>query len=499
VLVGAAACHHGAGGIRRADLSLTVAAASLRSFHARRGLLLLAPAALGIQILFGVAVAAKPLPVIGLALLAVGGLLALRRPDVVGFASIIALALVPVYSVPSVGPLAGHPAVFASWIAAGAVLLAVVLGHGTLRMTVVDWAFAGLILALGLSVLAGAHPPSDFISLVWVTAGPYVGMRLLIPRMRADWLPRAFAVAALVALPLAIHEAVTQTNQFTGFVLNDGAGKVWATDQFRFGVLRVEGAFGHGIAMSMFAATVMLFAFGCAVLTGDRVRRRLWLAVFAGAAVMLAVTHSRTGFAVLGAGVLLTALGVATGRARLRMLAVCAALIAVATPVLTVTGAGESLMRLANDDRLDASTNYREVLLERALRGEGLTLFGTEDSSLGAGIDSEGASVDNMYLDVAADWGYVSLAGILAVVVALAICLWRLRGAGAWSLLPMAAAANFAGLFVVAFITQMEFYVWMLVGASSGALALVGEARARTPSRTEALPPPRRRPVAARV
>jgi hypothetical protein len=140
--------------------------------------------------------------------------------------------------------------------------------------------------------------------------------------------------------------------------------------------------------------------------------------------------------------------------------------------VLFATGLDSSVLRLVDDNSLSGSNDYRRLLIERALRGEGLSWFGETHSALGAGIVDGSASVDNAYLAIAADWGYVGLIGFAGVAAGVAISAWRLRGS-AWALIPAVALANYAGLFEVAINTQTQYWLWMLVGGCAGALSLL--------------------------
>ncbi len=159
-------------------------------------------------------------------------------------------------------------------------------------------------------------------------------------------------------------------------------------------------------------------------------------------------------------------------------------------------GADSSLMRLVADEELSGSNDYRQILLQRALRGEGLALFGMRESPLGAGIESGGVgvSIDNAYLAVAAEWGYVGGAGLALVGLAVAYVLLR-QPRGPWALVPAVALANFVGLGAVAIFTQTEFWLWMLVGGAAAAYAV-----ARADEEVAARPPragvvaPRRSP-----
>jgi len=436
-------------------------------------------------IVVGVATAVQPLAIIGLVVLAAGGLFAVLRPEAVTLLGIIAIALVPVYAAPRVGPLDLDPAVLACWGAAAGILLLVVLGREHVRLNVLDAAVELYVGLLALPVLFNVREVGEYLQVFLSTVGPYLALRLVVPRVPVDWVPRAFAIAALLALPFAFFEFATSTNPFA--VLNINPAESLALDeQVRFGVRRTEGAFGHAIGLSAFAGTVMMLALGCAALAARQLPRVVWLLVVLAAATMLAFAFSRTGWIVFAVGTVLIAVRVLTGRTRIRLIVVLALAAALGALVLVALGLDTLLLGLVGDDRLSSSNNYREILLQRALRGEGLALFGLRDSPLGAGIDAfVGVSIDNAYLDIAANWGYVGGAGFLLVAIALAFVYWR-QPPGPWALVPAVALANFAGLLAAAILTQMEFWLWMLIGASAGAYAAARAQGSREPNRAAA-------------
>jgi hypothetical protein len=155
-------------------------------------------------IVFGLLVAAQPVAAVGLVVVGIGVAAAATRPQAVGFVAIAVLGLVPVYSAPAAGPLVTHPSVLASWMAAGGLLLLIFLGQDTFKLTVVDLAMAVFFGLFALAVLFESREKGDYITIVFTTLGPYLAMRLLMPRMDVNWLARAFAVAMLISLPFVV-------------------------------------------------------------------------------------------------------------------------------------------------------------------------------------------------------------------------------------------------------------------------------------------------------
>lgn len=419
-------------------------------------------------VIFGLVVAVQPVAAVGLVVAGIGVATAVTHPQAVGFVSIFALTLVPVYAAPAAGPLVTHPSVLAAWLAAGGLLLLVYLGRDTVRLNVVDLAMAGFFGLFALAVLFESRERGEYITVVFTTLGPYLAMRLLVPRLDATWLPRAFAAATLASLPFVLYEAITSINLFSSLEFNPVESAVWGEVQNRFGVQRGEGAFGQAISLSQFAGTAMLLALGAAVMTRQAAARRIWMLVIVAGAAMLALSYSRTGWLIFGIGVVIIALAVTTGQTRARLLWTLAAVVVLGGLVLYGSGLNESVLRLVNDDSLAGSNDFREILLRRALRGDGIAFFGLPDSPLGSGIDGAASSIDNAYLATAAEWGWAGMIGLIGVGLAVASVLWKLRGQP-WALIPAVTLANFLGLFQVAINTQTKYWLWMLVGACAGA------------------------------
>jgi len=460
-----------------AALRLSMSALPVLTRAPALGRLAFAAGAAAACVVLGVAAAMQPLVVVGLVVLGVGGLFAMLRPTAVALLGVVAVALVPVYAAPRVGPIDVDPAVMASWGAAAGLLLLVALGRETVRPHLLDGAVALYLGLLALPVLFKVREVGEYLQLVLSTAGPYLAMRLVVPRVRPDWIPRAFALAALLALPLAVYEFASSTNPFEGLAINT-AESLALDEQIRFGVRRTEGAFGHAIGLSSFAGTVMMLALGSAALAVRRGAQWAWLVVVVAAAMMLSFAFSRTGWIVFGVGVALIALRVLTGRTRARLIGTLVGATALGAVLIVALGLDSLLLGLVGDERLSKSNNYRDILIQRALRGEGLALFGLRDSPLGAGIDAfVGVSIDNAFLDIAANWGYVGGAGFVLVTLAVAFVYVR-QPPGPWALVPAVTLANFAGLLVAAILTQMEFWLWMLIGATAGAYAVTQAQRA---------------------
>jgi hypothetical protein len=82
------------------------------------------------------------------------------------------------------------------------------------------------------------------------------------------------------------------------------------------------------------------------------------------------------------------------------------------------------------------------------------------------------SSIDNEYILLADQWGLIPTAALVLVLLTLlpVIAHARSRGSGPMVALPIVALASFGALIFVAFITQQQLMIWLLVGAS-GAVA----------------------------
>lgn len=128
--------------------------------------------------------------------------------------------------------------------------------------------------------------------LLMITTGwlvPYIGGRLISMRAESGWIYTCLATGAVIAGILAIVEFLTRVNQFVLFDSSSGLYSIWGALQYRGGMLRVEGAFGHSIALG--ASLAMCSAFILVV------RWPGWLRLLSLATVMAAVgmTFSRIG------------------------------------------------------------------------------------------------------------------------------------------------------------------------------------------------------------
>lgn len=453
-------------GLRLPELASTTAGSAVLAALAGLGL--------------GAALVAKPLlvgAVAAVALAVIGFLVALERPGI-AFAGLVAVvALAPVYAAPTFGPLLLLPGAAAAWLLAAALVWRNFLTRGVIfRPNAVDYAVGAFVVLMAISIAFSKRGlPSEYAHVMFLWVGPYLAGRLLLGDTERPMLvlAGAFAVVAIALAPIAIAESSGASNPFYAFTWNPTESAIWGNQVDRFGQVRAEVSFGHPIAFSMFAAVAALLSLAMAINSQDRAARFGWYAAAAVAVAIQALALSRTGWVMLGIGIVMLAAVTAQGSARRRIaiLIGTAALVVFLTWLvmpaeLQVLPGFES----KSDQVFTSSGQYREALLDRALEPGVLHLWGNPVNLVTPAV-SGGTATDNAYIILADTWGLIPTAALVAVAVALLILTWRLyaQRTAALTILPIVAFTCMVALFFVAFITQQQAMIWMLVGAAAAA------------------------------
>ncbi|WP_040168205.1 hypothetical protein [Microbacterium gorillae] len=287
-------------------------------------------------------------------------------------------------------------------------------------------------------------------SLEWML--PYAWGRMALARVGREHVAATISVVATVAAALAIIEAITHTNLFVELPPLGPSAATWRPLQYRGGELRVEGAWGHSIALG--AGLAMSSAFVLAA----RWRTTIKLLMLAVIAAATALTLSRIGLVTL---VLTVAVSIVTLPGLTRMTRFVVALLGLLTAVVLVPIL--SSVFLEAGDEAGGSADYRGDLFVlfgqvRLFGGApdwaGLTVGGTY---LGTYADS----VDNALLVIALRVGWIPM--LLTVALILMAALPTLRP-GQANPAGIAVLAQIPALFAVALITQFGMYFWFLVG-----------------------------------
>ncbi|MDQ3849457.1 MAG: hypothetical protein M3296_02415 [Actinomycetota bacterium] len=400
---------------------------------------------------------------------------AVARPRAAMAVGVLALAFVPSYAVPRFD----SPSVILTVIAAG-LAVRVALGSSSLRPTRLDAAVALFLVVLAAPVAFGVRTPKEYVAQLLIWIGPYAAGRLFVTgRANALFLIRGLAASAVLLVPVIVFERLTGTNPFTTLTLNPGEAATWTQLLTRLGVHRVAGSFGHPIALAMFLSAVALICLAMGTAAERARERQAWLAAAVVLVAVQALTLSRTGWIVLGAGVALLAIVLYRRGVSSRLaiaVAVTGAVLLFGSGYVSGGSGGGGLFSNASRE-VTANSQYRKSLFRQGLEPGVLKPVGNRTSKLVTVRSSESTflatvgSVDNEYLYLADRWGLLALAGLALVAGSLLASLRRRHAEPVLVALPIAAAACFAGLFTVAFITQQQVLIWMLVGASSGLLA----------------------------
>jgi hypothetical protein len=129
-----------------------------------------------------------------------------------------------------------------------------------------------------------------------------------------------------------------------------------------------------------------------------------------------------------------------------------------------------SLVSAPRTSNLAANQQYRLDLLHRATGSGALSPFGSRENRIAG-------SVDNEYLYLADQWGLVPLAAFVLMALLSGWAAIRYRGGPAALAVASACFGAMAGLVFVAFITQQQIFVWLLLGAASAVVARGGRLR----------------------
>lgn len=367
------------------------------------------------------------------------------------------LFFVPIWVGVQVGPF---------WSAATLVtILAIATCSQSVELSPIDGviaAFAVLILvqfALGSVPLSGAFVPLS----EWLL--PYIWGRIVLTRVNLEFLVQAVALVATAAAALAVLEWATSTNYFVQIPPGDqGSFQIWSPLQVRGGSLRVEGAFGHSIALG--ATLSMCAAFVLAARW--RIFVRLSLLSVVAAAVVL--TLSRIGLVTFVLTLTLAILFLPGISRASRIWTGIVGFIAAVVVIPYVSG-----VFLDAGNEAEGSANYRLDLLSLL---QVLRPFGAVGDIAGLTVGGDylgffAHSIDNAFIHAALRLGWVPTLLLASALILVAVSIIRRRGA---NVATVAVAAQIVSLFAVAFITQYTTFFWFAVGLA----VAIGTVRAQS-------------------
>ena len=438
-------------------------------------------------LVIGAALVSKPILVIGLIALALGAIgiaVAFTHPTA-AFVGLIAItAFIPSYAAPSIGPLLFIPAAAASWLLAVALGWRNVLEKGRIfRPTVVDFGFGAFVLLMAVSMAFSPRASrNEFVHVMFLWAGPYLGARILLADIKHPMkvVAASFGVVTAILVPIALLEYLGASNPFHALNFNAGEFATWAGQADRFGSVRAETSFGHPIALSMFAASSALLSLAMALNTKPRRERNLWYASTALALGLQVLTVSRTGWLMLIIGIVGIVLVSLRGERRGRL----GAIIATAGIVLFLTSviAPSALQVLPGFEKSESavasSSHYRQALLSRALEPGVLNLWGNAQNKVTPFVNF-GEATDNAYIILADLWGLIPTAALLflGLTMLLVVGRWYSRDPEGLVAIPIVAFASLVALFFVAFITQQQVVIWLLLGSAGAAAERLASTR----------------------
>lgn len=332
------------------------------------------------------------------------------------------------------------------------------------------------VLVIGYSVANLRGIPSDssttadssLLRLASWAGVALVAMDGISSRARLNTLLRRIVVAGGLMAVLGIAQFITKQSlvdmiSLPGFAVGEDAGNV----QVRGDFTRAAGTARHPLEYASMLCATLPLALGM-LITADRKTfwRRMWPAAALAVAVVLSVSRS----ALIGVfiGLVLFGPGVPK-RYRWRAVAIAAVLVTVMTfavPGLLGTVRG-MFLSIDDDPSAQSRTNSRDDAIAIALRnplfGQG---FGT--------FQPRELVMDNQYLTLFIEGGFIGIAAFLSLVVTGMICAWMVARRTLdrdWKILGFALAAGLGGVAVMlAFFDGLAFPItagilFLLLGA----------------------------------
>ncbi len=325
-----------------------------------------------------------------------------------------------------------------------------------LRWSVVDTlavaAFGAIVVGL---LFGGVWGHVQYTVFSWLL--PYIWGRIAIAAAGSDFVVSCIAVIAVVAASLAIVEFATGVNIF---VLIPGVqGAMWTNLQYRGGLLRAEGAFGHSISLGSSLAISSAFVL---VTTW-----RWWWKAGALAIVTTAIVMTLSRIGLVGLLLVIALSVVFLGR----YIRIGQRVAAVGLSLVALVAAVPFISTVFDDagDEAAGSAEYRADLLP--LVGD-MNAIGVSDARRvdATGVDYFGGfqSIDSALILTGLRHGFVPLA---ILVLMLAVCVWVVV-TGRGSPAAVAIVSQIPALATVALITQYAPFLWFVAGIAVSSYSL---------------------------
>lgn len=320
------------------------------------------------------------------------------------------------------------------------------------RISVVDVVVLGLAILYCVAYLLHLGRISDGLTLFayWLLA--YAVGRLAPARVSVSVLYRILVIAFAAVAMLALAEFISGQNIFVRvFRSSNALFELWGVIQSRGGALRVEGAFGHSIALGACLAMAVPLAMVA------KLPLRIRLLVVAGLLGATALTFSRIGIISAVMSLLLTALfypARLTLRHRVAFLALLAGAAAAAFPLLTGTF-------LEAGQEASGSAAYRSDLLSLIPQMRPLGVADVfEVSPDGTAYFGSFRSIDSALILLGLSYGLIPLLAVTGLLVGAVVLVLRRKATPP----TIALVAQLPGLATVALITQYSFFLWFICG-----------------------------------
>ncbi|WP_460798526.1 hypothetical protein [Microbacterium sp. GXF0217] len=335
-----------------------------------------------------------------------------------------------------------------------------------LRWSVIDTLVVSAFLLIFIGTFFGAVPGHvQYSVLSWLL--PYAWGRVALARVGLEWVAVCISVAAVIAAALAIIEFLSGTNYF---VLIPGVdGRMWTNLQYRGGLLRAEGAFGHSISLGSSLAISSAFLLATPW--------RLWVKLLAFVVVTTGVimTFSRIGLVGILLVIAFSVLFLGQYIRPAHRVAVSIVTLAAAAIVLPLI---YSVFDDAGEEAA-GSAEYRADLLPlmREMVYIGISP-GREVSADGVDYFGGFRSIDSALILTGLRHGMLPL---LLFVLMLVICAWVVVS-GRGNPAAVAVLSQVPALATVALITQYASFLWFVAGVAVAAYS--GHSSRTQPART---------------
>lgn len=333
------------------------------------------------------------------------------------------------------------------------IVIATLIPGGRFRFTLADGLVLLLVVvsAVATAVTNSSVALSFLLSLTIYFVVGYVLGRLAPHRIDLRWIYGAVGVIFAVVAVLAIIEFVSGTNLFVSLRADNPQYGLWGVLQYRGGVLRVEGAFGHSIALGCCLA--MAIPLTLASRLPSWVRMLMVLAML----VATTFTFSRVGILAAALGLVMSILFLRDGMTRRLRVALTAGSAAATLVLFPIIGA----VLTAAGPEATGSAAYRGDLL--ALIGQ-MKPIGVADSARrsadGQIYFGNFRSIDSQLILTGLSGGVIVLVAIVVALLAAIILILVGKGSAA----TIAVVAQIPAFATVALITQYSIFVWFIIG-----------------------------------